>query len=209
MRISTMTIASALALAAAAIGIPASFASDPGGRLRPANDFLSIEDETARSRALFEEAGKVIQHPRCVNCHPAGDSPLQGMDMRIHEPPVSRGEGGMGVPGMTCRACHGDANVDLVAQSQTIRSMPGHPLWHLAPVEMAWEGRSLGEICAQIKDPARNGGKTMAEIVDHMAKDTLVGWGWNPGTGREPVPGTQDVFGQLIAAWVETGAACP
>ena len=195
-------------LAAAGIGVPAASASDDG-QLRPPAIFLSIDDATARSRALFEEAGKVIQHPRCVNCHPAGDSPLQGMDMRIHAPPVVRGAGGMGVPGMTCRTCHGDANVDLVAQSETLQSLPGHPLWHLAPVEMAWEGRSLGQICAQIKDPARNGGKTMAEIVDHMATDTLVGWGWDPGKGREPAPGSQDVFGQLIAAWVETGAACP
>jgi cytochrome c5 len=208
MRISTMTIASALALAA--VGVPASFASEASvGTLRPATEFLSIEDETARSRALFEEAGKVIQHPRCVNCHPASNTPLQGMEMRVHEPPVARGEGGMGVPGMTCGTCHGDANVDVVAQSETLRSIPGHPLWHLAPVEMAWQGRTLGEICAQIKDPARNGDKTIAEIVDHMAHDSLVGWGWNPGTGREPAPGTQDIFGRLIAAWAQTGAACP
>jgi hypothetical protein len=177
--------------------------------LRAATDFDSIADDAERSRALFEEAGKVIQHPRCVNCHPAGDQPLQGMQMTVHQPPVSRGEGDIGAPGMMCGACHGEANVEVVGQADTIKSIPGHPLWHVAPIEMAWVGKSLGEICQQLKDPARNGGKTIEEIVVHMAEDSLVGWGWEPGAGREPVPGSQEVFGELIRRWADTGANCP
>ena len=42
-----------------------------------------------------------------------------------------------------------------------------------------------------------------------MAHDDLVGWGWHPGDGREPAPGTQAAFGALIKYWVDTGAACP
>jgi hypothetical protein len=196
----------ALAMALASASTVSSLASDT---LKPATDFSSIADKTARSVALFEEAGKVIQHPRCINCHPAGDRPLQGMTMHPHQPPVSRGEANMGMPGMMCTTCHGAENVKIVGQADTIRSIPGNPAWHLAPIEMAWEGKSLGEICEQIKDPARNGGKDLAGIVEHMAKDDLVGWGWAPGEGREPVPGTQQAFGELIAYWVETGAACP
>ena len=49
----------------------------------------------------------------------------------------------------------------------------------------------------------------MAELVEHMAHDDLVGWGWTPGAGRAPVPGTQAAFGELITAWAETGAVCP
>jgi hypothetical protein len=49
----------------------------------------------------------------------------------------------------------------------------------------------------------------MARLIHHMAEDSLVGWGWNPGAGREPAPGTQKIFGDLIKAWAETGAACP
>jgi hypothetical protein len=33
---------------------------------------------------------------------------------------------------------------------------------------MGWEGKTLGEICAQIKDPARNGGRSVADIVHHV-----------------------------------------
>ena len=178
--------------------------------LKPASEFDCIADESARSVALFEEAGKVIQHPRCVNCHPAGDRPLQGMDdapARAAGRPRRRRISALA--GMTCNTCHGPENVTVVGQADDIKSIPGNPNWHLAPIEMAWEGKSLGEICAQIKDPARNGGKTLDQIVEHMAHDDLVGWGWHPGEGREPVPGTQEAFGELIKYWVETGAACP
>jgi hypothetical protein len=103
---------------------------------------------------------------------------------------------------MRCTTCHQDANY---APSR----VPGHPMWHVAPRSMAWQTKSLGQICEQIKDPRRNGGKTLAAIQEHMAHDSLVGWGWNPGGNREPAPGTQAQLGALIAAWIESGAACP
>ncbi|WP_423724796.1 Isoquinoline 1-oxidoreductase subunit [Aurantimonas marianensis] len=187
----------------------AALADAGAGSLKSVADFDPIADETERSIAIFEETGKVLQDPRCVNCHPRGDSPLQGDEMALHEPPVVRGAANFGAPGMMCNTCHGAENVEIVAQTEDIQSIPGNPNWHLAPIEMAWEGKTLGEICEQIKDENRNGGKTLAELVEHMAKDDLVGWGWNPGEGREPVPGTQEQFGQLYEAWVATGAHCP
>ena len=174
--------------------------------LRAPAEFAGIADEQARAIALFEEMGRVLQHPRCVNCHPAGDTPLQGEAMVPHRPPVQRGAGGMGVPGMLCTTCHGEENVAFVGAEGSI---PGHEVWHLAPREMAWQGRSLGEICEQIKDEERNGGKSLAELHEHNAHDGLVGWGWHPGPGREPAPGDQATFGELTEAWIEAGAHCP
>lgn len=176
------------------------------GQLKPASAFASIADPNARSVALFQEMGKVITHPRCMNCHPV-DTPIQGDNGRRHIPLVVRGDDGHGSKALPCAACHTAQNVDVMGEN--IRSVPGHPLWHLAPKEMAWEGKSLGEICAQIKDPARNGGKTLAQIHEHMAQDSLVGWGWDPGRGRNPAPGTQAQFGELTKAWIDTGARCP
>jgi mono/diheme cytochrome c family protein len=170
--------------------------------LAPVEQFDKIKERSARSMALFQEAGKVILSPRCLNCHPADNSPRQGEDMHVHQPPVQRGAGGMGAPGMRCVTCHGPSNFDP-------GRVPGNPKWILAPIEMAWIGRSLGQICEQIKDPKRNGGKTMGQIVEHMAHDELVGWGWHPDVGRKPAPGTQEQFGALIKAWADTGAACP
>ena len=97
----------------------------------------------------------MLQHPRCLNCHPVGDRPTQTDRMTPHRPMVIRGADGHGAPGLPCNACHHAANYDE-------SGMPGHPLWHLAPASMAWAGRSLGEICRQIKDPALNGGRDMA-----------------------------------------------
>ena len=47
------------------------------------------------------------------------------------------------------------------------------------------------------------------DLVDHIGVDDLVGWAWAPGSGRRSAPGTQKQAGALVAAWVETGAACP
>ena len=165
-------------------------------------EFDAIKDRAARSRALFAEAGRVLLHPRCVNCHPSGDTPHQRMAMELHDPPVVRGPAGNGVPGMECTTCHQDRN-------QALTRVPGAPNWHLAPMEMALVGKSVAEVCKQIKDPNRNGGKTLAQIVDHSAHDALVAWGWAPGADREPAPGTQAQFGALVEAWVNTGAECP
>jgi hypothetical protein len=168
--------------------------------LRPLSAFADIANDTQRARALFAEIGKVIQHPRCVNCHPRTDRPLQGEDGAWHQPLVVRGTGGMGAAGMVCITCH---------NAENFRNVPGHPRWHLAPAEMAWEGKSLTEICDQIKDRERNGGKTLAELGEHMANDTLVAYGWRPPAHLEPAPGDQQRFGQLFHAWLEAGAHCP
>lgn len=181
---------------------PVALPEAAGNQLRAVRDFDRIADRRARSRALFLEASRVLMHPRCVNCHPAGEVPHQGMRLALHDPPVRRGHEGRGVAGMECTSCHQDRN-------QPLTRVPGAPSWHLAPIEMAWVGRSAADICQQLKDPSRNGGKSLAQIVEHNAHDELVGWGWAPGAGREPAPGTQEQFGVIVAAWVETGAECP
>ena len=170
--------------------------------LRAPDDFRGIADRDERSRALFLEATRVMFHPRCRNCHPAGDAPAQGDDGRAHDPPVVRGSTDHGAPGLECTSCHQDRNLELAR-------VPGAPKWALAPLVMAWENRTPRALCEQLKDPKRNGDKDLAHIVEHSAHDQLVAWGWAPGHGRVPAPGTQAQFGALMAAWVESGAECP
>jgi cytochrome c5 len=180
----------------------AALSQEPSDRLASPESFAAVADTAERSAALFGELGKVLTHRRCVNCHPASDHPRQGDQARLHQPPVERGADGHGLPAMRCSICHQQANFDPAR-------VPGHPEWHLAPREMAWEGKSLGEICAQIKDRERNGGRSLEELVHHIGTDTLVGWAWAPGAGRRPAPGTQKQAGALVEAWVQTGAVCP
>lgn len=170
--------------------------------LRSPEAFAVIGDRAERSRALFLEASRVLMHPRCLNCHPDGDVPHHGTQGQLHNPPVVRGPEDKGVVGMECTSCHQDRNLELAR-------VPGAPNWHLAPIEMAWVGKTPRHICEQLKDPKRNGNKSLAAIVEHNAHDELVGWGWHPGADREPAPGTQKEFGAIVQAWVETGAECP
>jgi hypothetical protein len=182
--------------------VPKALRQVASNELRTPADFALFADRGERSRALFLEMSRVLLHPRCANCHPSGDVPLQGMDASLHDPPVVRGPDDRGVVGMECAGCHQEHNLDYAR-------VPGAPEWHLAPLSMAWVGRSPHDICEQIKDPERNGKKTLAQIIEHNAHDKLVAWGWQPGAGREPAPGTQAEFGELSRAWLETGAECP
>jgi cytochrome c5 len=193
-----------VSVAALAVSMTTGYAASQAdsNTLASPESFSSIADTEARSAAMFTELGKVLTHPRCVNCHPAGDRPRQTDERRLHQPRVERGVDGHGTETMRCSICHENANFDP-------GRVPGHPEWHLAPREMAWEGKTLPEICAQIKDPARNGGRKPEDLVHHIGEDTLVGWAWAPGFGRAPAPGTQKEAGALVDAWVKTGTACP
>jgi len=179
-----------LGLAASAFTVAAAFGQSPQA------------DRQARSVALFREAGKVLQGPRCLNCHPAGDRPTQTDRMTPHRPLVIRGADGHGAPGLPCNACH-------QASNDADSGVPGNLQWRLAPASMAWAGRSLGEVCRQIRDPARNGGRDTAALLRHMSEDSLVGWAWSPGGRRSPAPGTQAEFGAVLKAWADSGAYCP
>ena len=194
----------AVALLAAGAVSPAAAQVVP---LKPVSAFSTIGDERARSVALLTEAAKVIQSPRCLNCHPVERQPTQGNDLHAHVPLMYAGPSDHGVPGLPCKSCHGNANAATLASS--IASIPGDPHWGLAPASMAWQGKSLREICLQLKDTARNGGRSLSKIHEHVTTDPLVGWAWHPGEGRSPAPGTQAQFGALIRAWISTGAHCP
>lgn len=201
----TRTASRAAALLLAAAALPPLGAAETG--LTAPSEFESIADERERSVALFEEMNKVLTHPRCMNCHPREGGPRQGDDMAVHQPPVVRGAGGLGAPGMRCSTCHATENVAYATAEGG--SIPGHEPWLLAPESMGWIGATAGEICAQMKDPERNGDRTLEELHEHNAEDGLVGWGWKPGDGREPAPGSQALFGELTRAWIDSGAQCP
>jgi hypothetical protein len=168
--------------------------------LQTPSAFSSISDLAERSRAIFSEAAKVLTHPRCLNCHPASDRPTQANDLHPHEPFARRD--------LPCVTCHTDRNFTLHERA-SYQSIPGHPRWMMAPIEMAWQGKSIGAICQQLKDPERNGGRDLALLHEHLAHDDLVAWGWQPGVGREPAPGSQALLGELIQAWIDSGAQCP
>lgn len=161
----------------------------------------------AESIQFYKQMHAVLSHPRCVNCHPRDDSPKQGLDGHVHSPPITRGPENSGPAGLPCKACHNDANYDAAR-------MPGAPNWHLAPLSMAWEGKSEGELCRALTDRTKNGNRDVNAIAKHLTEDKLVAWGWQPGIdvygkAREPVPLPKAEFDRVVAAWVKSGGACP
>jgi hypothetical protein len=196
-------VIAALSLPALLAGsAPRGASAQAGAALRGPDAFAGIADRTQRSSALFLEAAKVFQHPRCQNCHSGDDRARQGDEGRPHQPAVRHGADGLGAPGLRCPACHGDANYDAAG-------MPGVPGWHLAPAVMGLRGQPLAAICEQIKDADRNGSRSLDDLVTHVSNDRLVVWAWTPGQGRGPAPGTHATFVALMRAWVDTSAACP
>jgi hypothetical protein len=77
-----LAVALAGLVAAHALATPPS----PPHTLQPASSFAGIKDQKERAAALFIEAGKVITHPRCINCHPSLRSPTQGDNGQPHVP---------------------------------------------------------------------------------------------------------------------------
>jgi len=74
---------------------------------------------------------------------------------------------------------------------------------------MLWQGLSGGALCRSLKDPAKNGKRSLEDIVTHMGSDKLVLWGWNPGAGRAAVPLAHNEFMKELRVWTAGGAACP
>ena len=157
------------------------------------------------SRAAFLQVYRVLTSPRCQNCHPAGDAPLQGDDSHVHIQNVKRGKDGHGVYGMRCDTCHQTTNLPGVHMP------PGNPKWSLPTPElkMVFVGRSPAQLCRQIKDPKQNGNRSLSALYDHIAHDDLVGWAWHPGDGRTLPPLTRAETAAQLKIWIDSGASCP
>jgi len=142
-----------------------------------------------------------------VNCHPAGDVPLQGDDGHLHEPPITRGPRAAAVAGVSCSTCHGKQK----PAGQLRRAHAARRVHGLAPTPptTAWSSWGLDSkaLCEQIKDRKRNGGKSLAELTHHMTEDALTLWGWSPGYGRKPVAISHDQFARAYRTWAERGHA--
>jgi hypothetical protein len=177
-----------------------------GMRLLPAEAAqVAGQPDEAGARDAFLAAYPVFMHPRCMNCHPVGDIPLQGEDSHLHAQRVKRGADGQGLYGMKCGACHQLTNLPGANMP------PGVPHWHMPPptMRMVFEGKSAGDLCRQLKDPQQNGGRTLEAAIEHLDADPLVFWGWVPGDGRSIPPLSHAEFVQKMREWIEKGAACP
>jgi hypothetical protein len=164
----------------------------------------TVNKDSVESVKAFMDVYKVLKHPRCMNCHPSGDVPLQGDDSHLHTMLPRRGKEGKGVYSMKCSNCHQPENV------AGLHTPPGNPNWHLPPatMKMVFQGRTAPQLAKQLINPKTNGNKTLQQLMEH-ADDGLVKAGWDPGEGRTLPPMSHEAFKKAWITWIEKGAYAP
>lgn len=161
--------------------------------------------ERDKSILAFRAVASVVLSPRCANCHVSGDAPLQGDDSHLHPMNVKRGVDGRGSPSLRCSACHQTENASF------LHGPPGAADWRLPPAKtrLPWKDMTIGELCRALKDPLKNGGRSVKDAIPYMEENPLVRWSYNPGPGRSVPPISYDEFVSSLKEWIDTGAACP
>lgn len=191
----------AFGLAAPALGEGTEVTIDP-----PAEGSITIAAGLDAWTRIYE----VTSHPRCSNCHVGADNrpmwsgPTYGK-ARPHGMNINAGDSRIGAETIQCSTCH--------AYREGVNDMP-HAApqvamnWQLAPVEAEWFGKSSDEICNQLRDPDRNGGRTMVELAEHLNHDLILHWAWNPGGGREAAPYSLQEHIDDLLVWGVAGFPC-
>ena len=177
----------------------------------PLEGSISVEAGLDAWSRVYE----VTSHPRCANCHtgpsdrPMWSGPSYG-ETRQHGMNIQAGESRIGAETLQCSTCHTTKNEDWDNANGTPHAAPRVAMgWQLAPVEADWFGRSTEEICAQLRDPDRNGGRTLIDLAEHLNHDLILHWAWSPGGGREPAPYSLQEHVNDILDWGVAGMPCP
>lgn len=160
--------------------------------------------DSVESVKAFMKVYKVLMSPRCMNCHPAGDAPLQGDDSHIHTMDVVRGPDGKGMYAAKCSNCHQPTNVPGQ------HTPPGNPKWQLPPsdMKMVFQGKTARQLALQIMNYNMNGHKNKEQLIEH-ARDTLVKAAWDMGEGRVPPPMSYTAFVNVWDTWIKKGGYAP
>jgi len=174
----------------------------------PAEGSISTEQALEAWDRIYE----VASHPRCSNCHvgpsnvPMWSGPSYGKT-RPHGMNINAGESRMGGETVVCSTCH--AHREVATGDRLPHTAPQVAMaWQLAPVEAEWFGKSSIEVCNQLRDPARNGGRDYLDIAGHLDHDLILHWAWDPGAGREPAPYSLQEHVNDVLAWGVGGMPC-
>ncbi|MEO1246116.1 MAG: hypothetical protein AAFX56_10585 [Pseudomonadota bacterium] len=157
----------------------------------------------------------VFTHPRCLNCHVGSDNvPLWNTgaseETRTHGMWIQGGASRIGAETILCSSCHQvSSRPNVVPRAAPHTGM----VWRLAPVEFQWADRSTVQICKQVRDPERNGGRDAEGLIEHILHDAevfgFISWGFDPGPNRDRPPGSLQSHLDDMAAWTAAGMPCP
>jgi hypothetical protein len=165
--------------------------------------------------AAWDRVHAVVSHPRCANCHVGADNiPMwsgpEYPQTGPHGMNIDAGDSRIGAETLPCATCHVTSSAPANGPNDAPAAMID---WQLAPVEMIWFGQSSAQICAQMSDPARNGGRDWIQLAEHLRDDAahggFVAWGFAPGGGRQPAPGDLQSHIDDVLKWGAAGQPCP
>lgn len=199
-----------------ALAAGGAFAADKVGTGdRVINAFAAGSISREEGLANWAKFYEVASHPRCSNCHvgpdnlPMWSGPSYG-ETRPHGMNIDAGDSRIGAEAVACATCHttlkeARPGANAIPHAAPRVAMP----WALAPVEAEWFGKSSAYICEQLKDPERNGGRTIREVAAHLDHDLILHWAWNPGGTREPAPYSLQESMDFLMKWAAAGTPCP
>jgi len=185
------------------------------GKKTKLNEFVAGSITLEEGLASWQTFYEVASHPRCSNCHvgpsnrPMWSGPSYGKT-RPHGMNIKADESRMGIEAVPCATCH----VTLLQPSDNANAIPHTPPkvaspWSLAPVEAEWFGKSSSYICNQLKDPERNGDRTIRDVASHLDHDRVLQWAWNPGGNRQSAPHSLQIVMDSLMKWSAAGTPCP
>ena len=141
------------------------------------------------SAAGFSKRTRCSCTPRCMNCHPAGDAPLQGDDSHLHAAERQARARRQGQVRHEVRHVPSGrqptGREHAAGESQLAPATPEMPL--------VFQGKTPRELAVQLNDPKLNGGKTLEQLLQHVSEDKLVAVGLGPG--RRPDQAAADARG--------------
>lgn len=167
---------------------------------RPEPESYEVTLSEEEGLAAFADIYAVATHPRCLNCHPDGDAPLHTDASIPHDFGITRFSP---LQGTHCSTCHAPSPVgDGLAPLP-----PADPIWSMAPAQMVFQGRTPQQLCEQLKDPDRNGGRGHVASTRHIAEDHLLQTSWH--SGRTPPPISHAELVKRFETWGRAGGPCP
>ncbi|MEM7377648.1 MAG: hypothetical protein AAF460_09100 [Pseudomonadota bacterium] len=208
----TLTLA---LLAATLTAPPAVSAAEPTDTPRVLNRVAAGSVSTADGLEAWQLFYDVASHPRCANCHvgpdnrPMWSGPSYGRT-RPHGMNVNAGVSRIGAGSLQCSTCHTTLSAPDDSANDAPHTAPRVAMpWRLPPVEAEWFGKSSSAVCEQVKDPTRNGNRTVEGLALHLDHDLILHWSWQPGGGREPAPHSLQATMDALMVWSAAGTPCP
>ncbi len=169
----------------------------------------NAQDMTAGATA-WSKIYAVASHPRCTNCH-VGSSGRPAWDdlgfgpKRLHGMNITADDSRIGALSVPCRTCH----IGAAGKNDLPHAAPQvDDAWRLPPVELAWRGKTSAEVCQQFRNPETNDGFDVVQLVEHVRTSVFVSYGFTPGAGRNPAPGSVEELAIHLEEWGAAGMPC-